>query len=253
MMRSRQLSGQRLRASLADAGLRLDVSDLEALLHVMQARSPNELERQCARLRARLGSAAEILEPHLQALREHAEELQRARHLAATDPLTGLANRRAFGEAVRREIARSERSGTPLAVVMLDIDDFKAINDDFGHATGDDVLRAVARCAQHGTRQGDIIARLGGDEFALLLPDADIVKAQAIGERIRAEIAGIRADLGSSTQVGVSIGTSVTRGRQLSVQGLLAEADRELYRDKAERKAATAPAAPATEPQPSAA
>jgi diguanylate cyclase (GGDEF)-like protein len=230
----------------------LDVSDLETLLEVMQARSPDELERQCARLRARLGPAAEILEPHLQALREQAEELQRARHLAATDPLTGLANRRAFGEAVRREIARSERAGTPLAVVMLDIDDFKTINDDFGHGTGDDVLRAVARCARHGTRQGDIIARLGGDEFALLLPDADLTKAQAIGERIRAEIAGIHADLGSSTQVGVSIGTSVTRGRELSVHGLLAEADRDLYRDKAERKG-TAPTEAATERQHSAA
>lgn len=247
------MSGQRLRASLANAGLRLDVSDLETLLEVMQARSPDELERQCARLRARLGSAAEILEPHLQALREQAEELQRARHLAATDPLTGLANRRAFGEAVRREIARSQRSGTPLAVVMLDIDDFKAINDDFGHGTGDDVLRAVARCAKDGTRQGDTVARLGGDEFALLLPDADLAKAQAIGERIRAAIAGIRTNLDSSSQVGVSIGTSVTRGREQSVHSLLAQADRDLYRDKAERKAATAPVEPVTEPQHSAA
>jgi len=220
----------------------------------MQARSLEELERQCARLRARLGDAAEAFEPHLQALREQAEELERARHLAATDPLTGLANRRAFGEAVRREMARSERSGRPLAVVMLDIDDFKAINDELGHGTGDEVLRAVARCARHGIRQGDIVARLGGDEFALLLPDADIDRAQAIGERIRAEIAGVRAESGSSRTVGVSIGTSVTRGRQLSVHGLLADADRDLYRDKAERKAAASPAvAPEAEPQHSAA
>jgi diguanylate cyclase (GGDEF)-like protein len=194
-----------------------------------------------------------VFEPHLQALRDQAEELQRARHLAATDPLTGLANRRAFGEAVRREMARSERSGTPLAVVMLDIDDFKAINDDFGHGTGDEVLRAVARCAQLGTRQGDIVSRLGGDEFALLLPDADLSKAQAIGERIRAEIASVRVDPSSSSQVGVSIGTGVTSGRGLSLHGLLAEADRDLYRDKAERKAASAVAAAAAEPHHSAA
>jgi diguanylate cyclase (GGDEF)-like protein len=242
-----------LRASLANAGLRLDVSDLEALLQVMQARSPAELERQCARLRARLGPAAVVLEPHLQALHEQVEELQRARHLAATDPLTGLANRRAFGEAVRREMARSERSGTPLAVVMLDIDDFKAINDDFGHGTGDEVLRSVARCARHGTRQGDVVARLGGDELALLLPDADLSKAQAIGERIRAEIAGVRVDPSSSGRVGVSIGIGVTRGRELSLHGLLAAADRDLYRDKAERKAAGAAAAAISEPQHSAA
>jgi two-component system, cell cycle response regulator len=231
----------------------LDVSDLEVLLQVMQAQSPDELERQCARLHARLGPAVVVLEPHLQALREQIEQLQRARHLAATDPLTGLANRRAFGEAVRREIARSERSRRPLAVVMLDIDDFKAINDELGHGTGDDVLRAVARCAQHGTRQGDIIARLGGDEFALLLPDADLAKAQAIGERIRAEIAGVRTRPDSASAVGVSIGTGVTIGRELSVHGLLAQADGDLYRDKAERKATAAPATPAPEPHHSAA
>lgn len=235
------------------AGLRLDASDVEALLAVMQARSPKELERQCARLRVRLGPAADILEPHLQALREHAEELQRARHLAATDPLTGIANRRAFSEALRREMARSERSGTPLAVVLIDIDDFKAINDELGHGTGDDVLRAVARCAQLGTRQGDIIARIGGDEFALLLPDADQVKAQAIGERIRAEIAGVRAHESSPRYVGVSIGVGVSHGRELSVHGVLAQADRELYRNKAERKGVVLAAAVKPEPEHSAA
>lgn len=213
---------------------------MDALLQVMQARSPAELERQCARLRARLGAAAEVLEPHLSALREHMNELQRARHLAATDPLTGLANRRAFGEAVRRELARAERAGAPLAVVMLDIDDFKNINDELGHATGDEVLRAVARSARNGTRKGDIIARLGGDEFALLLPDADLPKAQAIGERVRAEIANARANEANARHVGVSIGLAVTRGREMSVHGLLAEADRDLYRDKAERKGTAA-------------
>jgi diguanylate cyclase (GGDEF)-like protein len=210
---------------------------VEALLQVMQAQTPDELERQCARLRARLGAAAELLEPHMAALREQMSDLQRSRHLAATDPLTGLANRRAFGEAVRRELARAERAGTPLAVVMLDIDDFKQINDEFGHGAGDQVLRAVARAAQSGTRKGDIIARLGGDEFALLMPDADQSKASVIGERIRADIASLAAHDGGPSHVGVSVGLAVTRGREHSVHGLLAEADRDLYRDKHERKA----------------
>jgi diguanylate cyclase (GGDEF)-like protein len=173
----------------------------------------------------------------MNALRERMAELERARHLAATDPLTGLANRRAFGEAVRRELARAERAGTPLAVVMLDIDDFKHINDELGHGAGDEVLRAVSRAAREGTRKGDIVARLGGDEFALLLPDADQVKAQAIGERIRMDIANMTARDGGPSHVGVSIGIAVTRGRELSVHGLLAAADRDLYRDKHERKA----------------
>ena len=214
---------------------------MDALLQVMQARSPAELERQCARLRSRLGAAAELLEPHLEAMREQMAELQKARHLAATDPLTGLANRRAFGEAVRRELARAERAGAPLAVVMLDIDDFKNINDELGHTTGDEVLRTVARSARSGTRKGDIIARLGGDEFALLLPDADETKAQAIGERVRAEIANARVGDDGSRHVGASIGIAVTRGRELSVHGLLAAADRDLYRDKAERKQGASP------------
>lgn len=237
MIRGRQLSGQRLRATSANVGVRLDATDIDALLALVQARSLDELERNAARMRALLGPAASVLEPHIQALRARAVELQQARHLAATDSLTGLANRRAFGEAVRRELARAERSGAPLAVIMLDIDDFKSINDELGHGIGDDVLRAVARCARGGTRQGDIAARIGGDEFALLLPDADEAKAQAIGERIRAEIANTRIGDTGPSGVGVSFGVSVASGPDSTVHGLLAEADRNLYRDKAERKA----------------
>jgi diguanylate cyclase (GGDEF)-like protein len=244
MISGRRGSGQRLRTTVANVGIRLDATDIDALLAVAQARSLDELERNAARLRALLGPAASVLEPHIQALRSRAVELQQARHLAATDSLTGLANRRAFGEAVRRELARAERSEAPLAVLMLDIDDFKSINDELGHGVGDDVLRAVARCARSGTRQGDIIARIGGDEFAVLLPDADYAKAHAIGERIRADIANARAsDQAGPGTVGVSLGISVATERGCSVHGLLAEADRHLYRDKAERKAAVAPEA----------
>ena len=237
MMRGRQVSGQRVRTNVRSAGIRLDVADLEALLAVLEARNLDELDRSCARLRALLGPAAGVLEPHIEAIRARQRELRQARHLAATDALTGLSNRRSFGEGVRRELARAQRSGAPLAVVMIDIDDFKSINDTFGHATGDEVLKGVARCARDNTREGDLVARLGGDEFALLLPNADEAQARAIGERVRADIASMRKDV-EPRSVGISIGLSMARGSGISVHALLADADRNLYRDKAERKAA---------------
>jgi diguanylate cyclase (GGDEF)-like protein len=226
-----------LRSNGASAGIQLDASDLEALLAVLEARNMDELERSSARLRALLGQSASVLEPHIEVIRARQVELRQARYLAATDALTGLSNRRSFGEGVRRELSRSQRSGVPLAVVMIDIDDFKSINDTFGHATGDDVLKGVARCARNNTREGDLIARLGGDEFALLLPNADEAQAHAIGERVRADIASMRAHDTEPRTVGISIGISVARGSGMSVHALLAEADRNLYRDKAERKA----------------
>ena len=222
----------------------LDAADLAALLEVVEARDPAQLERSAARLRALLGSSATRLEPHLRALYARLRELQLTRRLAATDALTGLANRRSFSEAFRRELARCTRSGTPLAVVMLDLDDFKSINDTWGHSAGDDVLRLVARHAQQCVRQGDLVARLGGDELALLLPDTDPHEARAIGGRIRDSVAPTSTDsaVRAGPAIGVSLGVAVAP-RAASVQQVLAEADRDLYRDKAARKSMRAPSA----------
>ena len=224
--------------------LTLDAEALAALLEAVEAQAPAQLEHGASRLRDLLGSSAARLEPHLHALHARLRDLQHARRLAATDALTGLANRRSFSEAFRRELARCTRSGTPLAVVMLDLDDFKSINDTWGHSVGDDVLRLVARHAQNCVRRGDLVARLGGDELALLLPDTGPHEARAIGGRIRDSVAPTATD--SAAQVGPAIGVSLgvaLAAPTASAQQVLAEADRDLYRDKARRKSMRAPAA----------
>ena len=101
-----------------------------------------------------------------------AEQHRRLEHLAATDHLTGLANHRSFHDALGRALAFAEREGHSLALVALDLDHFKALNDAYGHAYGDRVLKSAAANLQNSVRAGDLWARVGGEEFALLLPEA---------------------------------------------------------------------------------
>jgi len=122
-----------------------------------------------------------------------AAQLRRANEelatVAATDALTGLPNRRAFEQALRRDLARAERSKEPLAIVMIDVDFFKKVNDTYGHATGDVVLRSVAEVLRSTLRTGDIAARLGGEEFVALLPNANGEGGKIVAERLRAKLA----------------------------------------------------------------
>jgi diguanylate cyclase (GGDEF)-like protein len=104
---------------------------------------------------------------------------------ARVDPLTGLRNRRAYDEAIAAEMARSDRSGQPFALVLGDIDHFKRINDEYGHPVGDEVLCRVASELLHSERKVDVAARLGGEEFALVLPNTDAVGACIVSERMR--------------------------------------------------------------------
>lgn len=155
------------------------------------------------------------------------------RLLAQTDELTGLANRREFLAALDRAIASAGRSGTPLAFASFDIDHFKSINDRFGHATGDEVIRKVADLALASVRASDIVGRVGGEEFAIVLPDADRQQALAICERLRTTINGatIMTKNGLSLPVTVSTGLAeFTPGD--SVQRLLESADHALYAAK---------------------
>ncbi len=159
----------------------------------------------------------------------HLEELAR---LARRDSLTGIANRRALEEELAREVARAARSGAPLSVVALDVDRFKAINDEVGHAAGDAVLAAVAEAAAGALRAGDLLARTGGEEFAALLPGATLDEAAEAAERIRARVEGARIPAaGRPLAVTVSLGCAALRAGEGGVS-LLARADEKLYEAK---------------------
>jgi diguanylate cyclase (GGDEF)-like protein/PAS domain S-box-containing protein len=112
---------------------------------------------------------------------------------ATTDGLTGLSNHRAFHDLLRAETVRARRYDRPLAIVLLDLDDFKEVNDRHGHQVGDALLRAVADALQGVVRASEVVARLGGDEFAVLLPETDLLGALATAERLRDAIGALRA------------------------------------------------------------
>ena len=150
------------------------------------------------------------------------EQLEAAAH---TDSLTGLANRRAFDRALEREVGRAAREGTDLSLVLLDLDDFKAYNDTFGHPAGDDLLRRTTADWGAAVRLPDLLARLGGDEFALLLPGAGAQAAATAVERLEAVTAA-----GTSFSAGVA---AVRPGEGTSA--LMARADQALYRSKRRR------------------
>ncbi|MHA3905075.1 transporter substrate-binding domain-containing diguanylate cyclase [Castellaniella sp. WN] len=152
-----------------------------------------------------------------------------------TDGLTHLANRRHFDQTLAREHARWRRMGSPLSLMMLDVDHFKSVNDHFGHQTGDDYLRAIARALRdNAVRPADLLARYGGEEFACLLPDTGSEAAWAVAERIREAVARLalpnpRAGV---PHVTVSIGVATLEGGRAGVRELLAGADAQLYAAK---------------------
>lgn len=150
-----------------------------------------------------------------------------ARLVAETqrDPLTGVANRRGFMQALDSVHRRALRSAEPYGLVMVDIDHFKRINDERGHAAGDDALRALATQLVHCVRAGDTVGRLGGEEFCLLLPACDLAGAHTLAERVCASV----AERGAIT---VSVGVALVDGSLEGPDAALARADAALYRAK---------------------
>ena len=160
--------------------------------------------------------------------------LRRLRSLSETDSLTGLANHRKIHEFLTLVQARAERYGTHFSLAMLDIDDFKLLNDTYGHQTGDLVLRQVAGLLKEQTRASDVVGRYGGDEFMLILPETTPVEAAALAEKLRATLAETHCATpgGEKIPIRVSIGIAAYPQDGHDTNELVAMADTNLYVSK---------------------
>jgi diguanylate cyclase (GGDEF)-like protein len=155
-------------------------------------------------------------------------------HQAITDDLTGLVNRRRFMDALQAEIERARKFGSPLTVVLTDLDDFKRVNDDHGHHAGDDVLRAFADLVRSHVRDVDVPSRIGGEEFAILLPETDTADAATVAERMRHSLSVVPVPVGEheTVQMTSSFGVAELVDGQ-SGDDLMRAADTALYAAKA--------------------
>ncbi|HVH68803.1 MAG TPA: diguanylate cyclase [Gemmatimonadales bacterium] len=149
--------------------------------------------------------------------------------LATHDPLTNVLNARAFSRELAQELSRNRRYGRPLALIYLDLDDFKRVNDAHGHATGDAVLRLVADAMRAAVRAADVVGRLGGDEFGVLMPETDAGVAHAAASRL---VAGIRIVFRGTPSVTASIGVVSVAGTEAGTDELIRKADQAMYEAK---------------------
>jgi diguanylate cyclase (GGDEF)-like protein len=165
---------------------------------------------------------------------------QRQRAIAELDPLTGLANRRAFDSALAAAVEQRDQHGRSAALLLIDFDDFKAINDTYGHPVGDAVLQAVARACEPQVRGVDCLARIGGDEFAVVAPGAGAVGAERLASSLHAAI-GAAATVPEPGSVAVTIAWATVPEDATAAEGLFRVADRRLLERKRSRRL-TAPA-----------
>lgn len=166
------------------------------------------------------------------------DELQK---LANADGLTGLANRRIIDEYLEKETARSIRSEQPIAVIMIDIDNFKLYNDTYGHLAGDSCLKKVSKVLKNSVRRPeDLVGRYGGEEFCVILPNTDMTGASFVAERIRSDVEGLniphaKSTVGSVVTLSVGISNRVHGSKSTATQ-LLSDADKALYKAKSAGK-----------------
>ena len=185
-------------------------------------------------------------------LLQDAERARRAAEwLAVTDPLTAAFNRRHFFVVGERSFAHALRAREHICVLLLDVDDFKSINDQHGHAAGDRVLVEVARACKSSLRETDLLARYGGEEFVALLPATDLPLALQVAERVRTSVADTRVAThgGASVRPTVSVGVAMLAAGPGSFDDLLARADAAMYdakRSGKNRVGASAPRQPLT-------
>jgi diguanylate cyclase (GGDEF)-like protein len=159
---------------------------------------------------------------------EYHEEIYR---LTILDGLTGIHNKRYLLEFLDRELARSARHQRPLSLIMVDVDEFKSVNDRFGHLGGDYTLREMVSCVRHTVRREELFARYGGEEFAIVLPETTLEGARVAAERIRTHVAQHRFNFDDQAfQITVSLGVFTTAGDEsLAPAELIRQADQKLY------------------------
>ena len=214
-------------------------SEIEDKVHGLQIGADDYLPKPFSRreLEARIFAAlrvkttqAELVERNrqLESMLHHVESL------AITDPLTGIFNRRRFTDVLRREVALARRYKNSLALLMLDLDHFKMINDRFGHDAGDDVLRSVAAALTSGLREVDLAARYGGEEFAVVLPQTSKANAAIVARRIAAQVGNlVHSFQGENVSLTASIGIAdITDLKVADADNLVKAADLALYEAK---------------------
>ena len=162
---------------------------------------------------------------------------ERALAQASEDGLTGLPNHRAFQTRLEEEVARARRGGWPLALMMIDLDDFRTVNNTYGHQAGDTTLVAIALALRASVRGADVAARYGGDEFAVILPETDMVEAYEVAERTRAAIAARDlTEFGVSMRLGASVGVAALPLHAMTREDLVHAADQAAYAAKHQGK-----------------
>jgi diguanylate cyclase (GGDEF)-like protein len=166
-------------------------------------------------------------------LREQRLALTEAERHAQTDPLTGVLNRRSLIERLDAACVRAQARGLPIALLFIDLDHFKQINDTYGHPAGDACLAAVVAPIQSELRQSDVIGRYGGEEFVVILSSADCAAAQLIAERIRERVAAVRVTgFGEPIRLTCSIGVAASDALAVWGHALVAKADAAVYAAK---------------------
>jgi len=189
-----------------------------------------------------LHRAYEDLSSRMEEIERLQEELQEQ---AMRDPLTGLHNRRYLAEELERELGRASRDSRRVSVVMLDVDHFKDVNDTYGHAAGDEMLRAIAAELLEGTRRCDITCRYGGDEFVVVLPNAGSNSAMARAEAWRTRLAEVMGGIGDGrVNATVSMGVATFPEHATTMDDLVAAADRAVYASKDAGRDRSSKAAP---------
>ncbi|MCU1592934.1 MAG: diguanylate cyclase [Frankiales bacterium] len=190
------------------------------------------------RQRNRATSREFSVRAELEREQEHSRALlDRLEQQSRQDPLTGLANRRAWDEQLQACCAQANADGGSVALVLLDLDWFKQVNDRHGHGSGDEALRQIAAVLTQRAPEGSVVARLGGDEFALLLPGRTAREAVALAEQVRADTQAQTVLGTENVGLSVSQGVAACQGQHALPSLLMSSADRELYRAKATRNA----------------